>query len=261
MYCLDHATGALVWFNPACEWIGSSPLILPQHGMLIVGLEYERPAAQGSMAAFRLSDGEKVWENYLKVYQHGSAAYWEPGDLAICGTNDHTIMALDAKTGAVAWVFPTLRSIKYAPRIDHERGLVIAASFDGNIYVLKAGTGEKLAAFKTDNICYTTPLVTHGRIFCGSGDRHLHVIDLDTMKLVKKIDYGARIYGSPRLIDERVIFGSNGGVMREIDPVSLETVGRLQLTDAITNAVSASGDGKRIYVPTYTNDIFCFDRV
>jgi outer membrane protein assembly factor BamB len=213
------------------------------------------------MAALALGTGEKLWEHPLRVYQHGSASYWEAGDLAICGTNDHSILALRAATGEVAWEFPTGRSVKYAPRIDDARGLVIAASFDGNIYVLKADSGLLVATFKTADICYTTPLVAHGRIYCGSGDRHLHVIDLETMRPVKRISCGARVYSSPRLIGDRIAFGSNGGIYREIDPITLETLASLQLPDAITNAVAATSDGSRIVVPTYMNELYCFDRV
>jgi outer membrane protein assembly factor BamB/orotate phosphoribosyltransferase len=260
-YCVDARTGAEIWRSPLCEWIGSSPLIVPRHATAIIGLEYERPGQQGSMAALALATGEKVWEHPLRVYQHGSAAYWAAGDLAICGTNDHTILALAAASGEPAWEFPTRRSVKSAPCIDEARGLVVAASFDGNIYVLEAASGRPLAAFKTADICYTTPLVTHGRIFCGSGDRHLYVIDLAELRLIARIDCGARVYSSPRLVGGRVVFGTNGGVYRELDPVSLEVMGSLQLPDAITNAVAASADGRRIVVPTYMNELHCFERL
>ena len=113
---------------------------------------------------------------------------------------------------------------------------------------------------KTDNICYTTPLFAHGKLFCGSGDRHLYVIDLDTMSLALKYDARARVYSSPRLIGDSVIFGSNGGVIREMDPVSLEIVGQLTVPDAVTNAVAFAPDGARIFVPTYVNEIYGFER-
>ncbi|SEB90464.1 hypothetical protein SAMN05519104_0356 [Rhizobiales bacterium GAS188] len=81
------------------------------------------------------------------------------------------------------------------------------------------------------------------------------------MKLVKKIDAGARVYSSPRAIGDRVIFGTNGGKILEIDANSLETKGVLQLPDAVTNAVVPSLDGTRIYVSTYMNDLYAFERL
>jgi hypothetical protein len=118
----------------------------------------------------------------------------------------------------------------------------------------------KIDTFNFTNICYTTPLFTHGRLFCGSGDRHFYVVDLETMSLALKFDAGARVYSSPRLIGDSVIFGSNGGVVREIDPLSLEVTGRCTVPDAVSNAVQSTADGTRIFVPTYMNEIYAFER-
>lgn len=261
VYCLDAQSGAEIWRSGICDWVGSSPLVVERHGMLIVGLEYEKPRMPGSMAGLSLATGEKLWEFPMRAYQHGSASYWPDDDLAICGSADHSILALNPRTGERVWEFYTDRSTKYPPAIDRERGLAIAAAFDGYIYILKAATGELVEKFKTDEICYTTPLITHGRVFCGSGDRNLYVIDLETMALVKKIKCGARVYSSPRLIDGKVAFGTAGGVYLEIDPISLEVTGTLQLADAITNAITHTPDTRRIFIPTYVNELYCFERL
>jgi len=65
-----------------------------------------------------------------------------------------------------------------------------------------------VAEFPTDNICYTTPLFAHGRLFLRLGRPPPLVIDLDTMSLARKLDCRARVYSSPRLIADSVIFGS-----------------------------------------------------
>ncbi|MBX9823617.1 MAG: PQQ-binding-like beta-propeller repeat protein [Xanthobacteraceae bacterium] len=260
VHCLEALTGAEVWTQAVCDWVGSSPLILPHHGFLAIGLEYARQRRAGSLCALKLDGGQKVWEHWLRVVQHGSAAYWRGGDLVIFGTNDHNVIALSARTGAMAWVFDTRRSVKYAPAVDEERGLVAFASFDRSIYILRVATGEKVAEFETDDICYTTPLFAHGRLFCGSGDKHLYVIDLDSMSLALKFNAGARVYCSPRLIDGSVVFGTNGGMVREMDPVSLEITGTLTVPDAVTNAIAFAPDGKHLFVPTYMNEIYAFSR-
>lgn len=261
VYCLDATTGVEIWRSGICDWVGSSPLIVERHGLLIIGLEYEKPRMPGSMAGLSLETGEKLWEFPMRAYQHGSASYWPEGDLAICGSADHAILALDPATGERVWELPTERSTKYPPAIDRERGLAIAAAFDGFIYIVKARTGELVEKFKTDDICYTTPLITQNRLFCGSGDRHLHVIDLDSMTLIDRIDCGARIYASPRLVAGKVAFGTTGGVYREIDPVTLEVTAYLQLADGITNGVAAIDNGHRVFIPTYVNELYCFERL
>lgn len=261
VYCLDAANGDEIWRSELCDWVGSSPLIVERQGILIIGLEYEKPRMPGSMVGLSLETGEKLWEFPMRAYQHGSASYWPEDDLAICGSADHSILALNPATGERVWEFPTGRSTKYPPAIDMERGLAVAAAFDGFIYIIKARTGELVEKFKTDDLCYTTPLIAHGRLFCGSGDRHLYVIDLDNMTLIDRIDCGARVYASPRLVGGKVAFGTTGGVYREIDPVSLEVTSYLQLADGITNGVAAIDNGRRIFIPTYVNELYCFERL
>ena len=110
------------------------------------------------------------------------------------GTADHEMCAFKPATGETVWSLKTRRSVKYAPAIDEERGLIAFASFDSSIYAVDAATGTKLGEWETGEICYTTPLIVGNRLFCGSGDRHLYIIDLEKMELIKKIDFRARIY-------------------------------------------------------------------
>jgi outer membrane protein assembly factor BamB len=261
VYCLDAANGGELWIQAYGEWVGASPLIVPQHGLVYFGIEYARPWARGSIAALDISTGDKVWEYQIQKCQHGSPGYFRGADLIIWGTADHEMVALDALTGKVAWTFRTRRSVKYAPVVDEERRLVAFASFDKSIYLLDATTGEVCGEWETGEICYTTPLFAGNRLFCGSGDRHLYVIDVERSQLVEKLDLGARIYASPRLSGRRVIVGTTGGKIFEIDVETLKIEGVLQVPDAVTNAVEISTDGSRLYVSTYMNHLYAFKRI
>ncbi len=259
-YCLDAKTGKEIWKNPCCEFIGSSPLIVPEHNLMYLGLEHQRPRQMGSNAAFDLKTSERVWERAQGKYQHGSAAYYKPKNLVIFGNADHDVTAYDATSGKIIWTHETTRSTKYPPTVDEERKIVVATSFDGNIYILDVETGERKAAIQTNDICYTTALIAHGKIFAGSGDQHMYIIDADNFELIKKIDCHARVYSSPRLIDGHVVFGTGGGLVIELDPYTLKIVGRGQLPDALTNAISASPDNEYLYVSTCMNEIYAIKR-
>jgi hypothetical protein len=261
IYCLDAETGEEIWVQSLGEWVGASPLVVPRHGLVYFGIEYERPWAKGCIAAFDIKTGEQVWERRTKAFQHGSPGYWQGGDLIIWGTADHDTLALDASTGEIRWAFKTRRSIKYAPAISEERGLVAFASFDKSIYVLDVRTGKKLGEWETGEICYTTPLFRGNRLFCGSGDRNLYVIDLDRMELVRKMDLHGRVYASPVAVDDRVIVATTGGRVLEIDAESLDIRGELHVPDAVTNAVAVSDDRKRFFVSTYMNHLYAFERL
>ncbi|HPD83398.1 MAG: PQQ-binding-like beta-propeller repeat protein [Alphaproteobacteria bacterium] len=259
-YCLDAKTGKEIWKNPCCEFIGSSPLIVPETNMMYVGLEHQRPRQMGSNAAFDLDTGERKWEQAQKNYQHGSAAYYKPKNLVVFGNADHDISAYDAITGKLIWKHETQRSIKYPPAIDESLKLVVATSFDGNIYILDVETGSLKAAIPTQDICYTTPLITQGKIFAGSGDRHLYVIDAQNFELIKKMDCYARVYSSPKLIDGHIVFGTGGGNIIELHPETLKVEGMALLPDAITNAISVSPENDILYVSTIMNELYAIKR-
>lgn len=259
-YCLDATTGLEIWQKSLCEWIGASPIVVQRHGLVYVGLEYERPWARGAIAALDAVTGEFAWQHFTEKLQHGSPGYWAAGDLIIWGTADYEMLGIEAKSGKVAWSFKTRRSVKYAPAIDEERGVAAFISFDRSIYLLDLASGSKLGEWETGEIGYTTPLIAEGKIFCGSGDGHLYVIDLETKEIVRKLKMGARVYSSPRRIDDSVFFGTNGGKLIELDVHTLEIVGQIQLPDAVTNAVAATSDGRRIFVSTYMNHLFAFER-
>jgi outer membrane protein assembly factor BamB/orotate phosphoribosyltransferase len=259
LYSLNAATGAPIWVNPACEWIGSSPLIIARHNVLLIGLEYERVRAKGSIAAFDLDDGHKLWEHWLPEYQHGSGAYSDTLDLAIFGTNSNRVVCLDPASGEALWTFETRGPVKSAPAIDITRGLVAIAGFDHDIHIVELCTGAKKAAFGTEGLCYTTPLIVGDLLFCGSSDRVMYVIDLARMQRVRGIDVGARVFSSARPLGDRIVFGTTSGKVICLDPGTLTTRTLAQVPDAITNAVAVDPNERRIYVPTFTNELYAFD--
>lgn len=261
LYSVRADDGTIKWKESVADWIGASPLLLPERDLLFIGLEYGRPPAKGSVAAFRMSTGEKVWEHHLMRLQHGSCAFSPSRNLVITGSSDHEVLALNADTGERVWGMPMRRSAKYAPVVDEERGLLVCAGFDGSIYVVRLDDGRLVAEFPTDDKCYTTPLVTHGRIFCGSNDGHLYIIGLDDLTVHQKIRYGTRLFASPRLIDGGVFIATSGGVVQELDPVSLNVLGRVLVPDAVTNGIASNLDGSRIFVLTYMNELYAYDRI
>lgn len=261
LYCLDAATGQQIWVQQLCEWIGSSPLILPQHNLLAIGLEYARPRAEGSFAAFNLQTGARLWEVPSRTFQHGSAAYDATHDTIIYGTNESTVVAVKATNGEKVWEVAVRGAVKYAPSVNAARGLVGATSVDGSIYLFNTADGARIAEFPTDNLCYSTPLFHGNRMFATSTDRFIYVINLDDMKVEKKIDCYARLFATPVFIAPgTVAVGSTNGRLLEIDLETLRISGRITVPDSIVNSPLVTPDGKFIVVPTFMNELFAFYR-
>ncbi len=266
VYCLDAGTGQEVWRFTGADWVGSSPSLAPELGLLFIGLEFAVEGKRGSIAALRMEDGEKLWEHMTRRYTHASPAYWPERRLVACGSNDNEMFLFDAPTGHLRWRFQTRGgdgekgSIRHAPAFDEKRGHLITGCADGWIYIIDVETGTEAWSVKTDNTIYTVPLVVGDKAYIGSTDKYLYVLDLERRAVKTRIFAASKVYGPPRLLDGRIYFGACNGVVYEIDLLSDEITGTHQLPDAVTNALAYNADSREFYALTYANELFAFRR-
>jgi outer membrane protein assembly factor BamB/orotate phosphoribosyltransferase len=266
VYCLDAESGAEVWRFIGADWVGSSPALAPELGLLFIGLEFAVEGKRGSIVALNLETGEKIWEHMTKRYTHASPAYWPEKQLVACGSNDNEMFLFDAPSGAVRWRFQTRSegdekgSIRHAPAFDTKRGHLITGCADGRIYIIDADSGQEVWSVRTDNTIYTVPLVVGDTAYIGSTDKYLYVLDLEHRVIKKKIYAASKIFGPPRLLQGRIYFGACNGIVYELDPTTAEITGTHQLPDAITNALTCNPETGDLYALTYVNQLFAFAR-
>ncbi len=266
VYCLESNTGAELWRFTEADFVGSSPALAPDLGLLFIGLEFAVPGKQGSIVALDLHSGAKVWEHSTKRFTHASPAYWQDHALVACGSNDDELFLLDALSGKVHWRFQTRGegrkgSIRHAPAFDIRRGHVITGSADGYIYVIDVATGIEVWSVRTDNDIYTVPLCVDDLAFVGSTDKYLYVLDLEDRCIKTKLSTRSKIYSPPRLINGAVYFGACSGLLYKLDRTSAEVLGTYQLPDAITNAIAFSPKTNLFYALTYVNELFALTSV
>jgi outer membrane protein assembly factor BamB/orotate phosphoribosyltransferase len=266
VYCLDAESGEEIWRFIGADWVGSSPALAPELGLLFIGLEFAVEGQRGSIVALRLEDGEKVWEHRTKRYTHASPAYWPEKELVACGSNDNEMFLFDARTGTMRWRFETRAegaekgSIRHAPAFDVKRGHLVTGCADGRIYIIDVETGTDVWSVKTDNTIYTVPLVVEDTAYVGSTDKYLYVLDLEQRVVKKKIYADSKIFSPPRLLAGRIYFGACSGMVYELDPATAEITGTHQLPDAITNALTYNAATGDFYALTYVNQLFAFAR-
>jgi outer membrane protein assembly factor BamB/orotate phosphoribosyltransferase len=261
VYCLDSETGAEVWRFIGADWVGSSPALAPDLGLLFIGLEFAVEGKRGSIVALNLANGEKVWEHMTKRYTHASPAYWQERQLVACGSNDNEMFLFDATSGAIRWRFETGGSIRHAPAFDVKRGRLVTGCADGRVYIIDVGTGKEVWSVQTDNTIYTVPLVVEDTAYIGSTDKYFYILDLDRQVVMKKIYAASKIFSPPRLLDGRIYFGACNGMVYELERVTEEITGTQQLPDAITNALTYNSETRDFYALTYVNQLFAFARV
>ncbi|WP_435337934.1 PQQ-binding-like beta-propeller repeat protein, partial [Acinetobacter sp. LH3_13] len=88
-----------IWRFIEADWVGSSPALAPELGLLFIGLEFAVEGKRGSVIALRMESGERVWEYKTRRYTHASPAYWSEKQLVACGSNDNEMLLFDATTG------------------------------------------------------------------------------------------------------------------------------------------------------------------
>jgi len=122
------------------------------------------------------------------------------------------LVALDAKTGALAWRFDTEMPLGNAPTIDGE--ICYVGGMDRRLHALEADTGRHLWSFDGATAGYrTNPLVVDGKVILGNRDGHLYAIGAhDTPRqgeLLWKVKTDGPVLNSAAYRDGVVFFASN----------------------------------------------------
>jgi outer membrane protein assembly factor BamB len=132
------------------------------------------------------------------------------------GSGDGNIYAVDAKSGAVVWKFPTKDVVHASPAIVNNT--VFIGSWDSYLYALDAETGQEKWAFKTgeDPTIHNqvgfqgSPAVVEGTVYVGCRDAHVYAVDAATGR--KKWDYPTSkswVIGTPAVRDGVVYVGTS----------------------------------------------------
>lgn len=260
VYALDTETGAVRWTYADADWIGSSPALAPDLGLLFIGLEFGLFSKKGGIVALSMKTGERVWQDRTKALTHGSPLYIREEELVVIGSNDGVAYAYAAKTGILQWKYQTNGDIKMSFAYDPKRRMVLFGSMDSICYALSTKDGSPVFAYQTKANIYSTPLIHGDTAYVASLDKNLYAINLDTG--VERWVFGTygRIFSSPTFFENSIWIGSNDGRVYEIDATSGTLLHFFQATERITNRIAYNPNTKKFFIPTCANEIYCIER-
>ncbi len=256
-YALNKETGQKEWVFREADWIGSSPCVAPSLNLVFVGLEFGLWKKRGGIVALDCASGEKKWEYGMPGLTPASPAYAQKQGIVVCGCNDFSVYGLDARKGKLLWQFRTGGEVKASCAIDETRGLVAFGSFDAHIYVLNITTGELVWKFATLEAIDSTPLLKGDYLYAASLDKKLYCIDLNTGAIVWQFSAHGRIFASPLFIGDNIYIGANDGRLYELDANTGKNTALFQTTERITNAIAYNEETRKIFLPTFANEIYC----
>ena len=273
-YALDAKTGKTKWVSFEADWVGSSPALAEDLGLVFIGLEYGLWRKRGGIAAIDMKTGKTVWAyREMPCYTHSSPRYIQEHRQVVIGSNDGAAYLFDAKTGSLVWKFESgtpskaelesgfsAHDIKESFAYDVKRDLIVFGNGAGNLFFLDRLTGTSVGQFEAEFGFYSTPVLHNDTIFASSLDKNLYSISLDTFEEKWRWHAGARIFATPIVIEGSIYQGANTGRLTEINPETGKEVSFVTLTERITNRVAYNQATKRFFVPTFANELYCLEK-
>lgn len=277
MYALDAVTGKRLWVSVEADWIGSSPALAPELGLVFIGLEFGIIRKRGGIAALDMKTGQTKWiHRDMPCFTHASPLYIPGKKQVAIGSNDGIVRLFDAQTGTLKWQCATgdraledkesdsgfsAFDIKKSLAYDAKRDRIIAANMHGRLCAIERKTGEIAHSFAAEFGFYSTPVITDDRVLAASLDKRLYCIDLASFEVLWEWHATARIFATPTLLDGSIFIGSNAGRMVELDPATGTERTSFTVTERITNQVAHNPHTHRFFLSTYANELYCLERI
>lgn len=244
-YCLDRATGKVLWtfdddqqtgqITAAPNFAGDNVLIpthnstlycLDKNGKKVWDFRIEGPIYGGVAVAdgktflagcdslmhmLDVKTGMEIGNVDLKG-QSGAAAAVRDGHLYV-GTMSNQVLAVDLKKLRIDWEFeaPRRKQPFYASAAVAD-DLVVIGSRDNKVWALDRKTGKRKWDFLTDHKVDGSAVIVGDRIFVGSFDHRLYVLDKAGRKLAD-FNLDGAILGSPAVADGRLLIGTEKGTV------------------------------------------------
>lgn len=173
MVALDAATGALVWEDNR----------MTNHAHSITGIDVDarRFAAgcnDGSLYVWNLDTREFEGSFETGGPIKGPVCMYD--GLAVFGSWDGSVYAVDTTTLERVWAEPTGRRVMSGAALHPETGVVVIGNHGGTLYALDLTTGEREWSFDTDGMIVGSVTVADGTALVGSYDTTLYAVDVES---------------------------------------------------------------------------------
>ncbi|MCS7166920.1 MAG: PQQ-binding-like beta-propeller repeat protein [Gemmatales bacterium] len=184
LFCLDADTGKVLWQKPLRYNPWAGPTVVGE--IVLIGGSNIRfdtrlaKKAKGEVAAFRLNDGQPLWQR--EVPGGVLSAIAAHRGLAIFTATDGRVRALDLATGQLRWNYDAKQPFFAGPAVTDDA--VYAADLSGTIHALTLETGQRLWTFSlgqdpavnAPGLIFGSPVLAHGRLYlatCNHEGPHL----------------------------------------------------------------------------------------
>jgi outer membrane protein assembly factor BamB len=188
-------------------------------------------------------------------YASGGAITAEPtlvNGVVYFGSDDGSVYAVKASTGAKVWAFATGSTVYNTPAVAD--GIVYIGSTGGKVYAIKASTGAAVWSFTTGGSVYSSPAVANGVVYVGSFDDKVYALNATTGALLWSYTTGGEVFSSPAVVNGIVYVGSDDSTVYAFNATtgtvvwSYPTGGAVESSPAVANGyVYVGSDDSKVY--------------
>jgi outer membrane protein assembly factor BamB len=159
--------------------------------------------------AIRISDGAQIFQVASGAYTGASSAL--RGGAAFYGTFNNDVVMVNLAERRIAWryqhpqrKFPFYSSAAVTPN------RVVVGGRDKMVHGLSPA-GRAVWTFATNARVESSPAISGGRVFVGSNDGRLYVLNLTSGAKLWEFNAGSPLSASPAIANERIVIGSQDG--------------------------------------------------
>jgi outer membrane protein assembly factor BamB len=185
LYAIEAATGKLRWKYLTDGMVHATPAVIGDMAFIA--------GCDETFRAIRLSDGKQAYE--IPVGSYTGASPLIDGDRAYFGTFDYEVLALDLRARKILWRFD-----------DPERDFPFYSS-------ASLHNGNQVWSFATKARVDSSPAIAGNRVYIGSSDGKLYVLDAKTGAKQAEFEAGSALVASPAIAGGRLVIGSQDGVI------------------------------------------------
>lgn len=261
VYALNKSTGKKVWSYDDADWVGSSPALAVEKGLLYIGLEFGLWKRRGGIVALHITTGKKAWEQFHAGLTHASPHYIAEENMVVIGSNDENIYAYDADSGKLLWREAVPGAVKSSFAYSkEERGIYFGTIGGGRFYALSAVDGRVLFT-KECKAMYSTPCVVGNVVYFSCLDKNIYAYNIKNWQQVWTFSTSGRVFASPLVAHASLWIGSNDGRLYELDVATGLQKTFFQFSERIVNRIAINEAGNRLFVGTQANEMYCLKRV
>jgi outer membrane protein assembly factor BamB len=164
VYCLDEATGSLVWDTYVLGKVYSSPVIVDDHLFITT--------AEGYIKCLHKLTGDISWSRDLSDVELISSLACTAERIFV-GTSDGKMLCVHENHGNLLWSYQTGDAIGSSPAVTD--GKVYFGSSDGYFYCLNMVDGSLIWRYQTSgSSVVSSPAISGDRVFVGAHDNYLY---------------------------------------------------------------------------------------